>query len=291
MSAHALNDRFRAIVTQDELEAFFHVLIYYAIRFLPHNLPDSLVGRFLYDYFDDYTGDEHFTCGKMKYGAMTSGEIDITCLIHADEDAAKHVNGTVLLKFMRPSSAADHPIQKIVTTLLDWFAAYYALDDPPPCPSIASPPSPSPIKEAKAVLPKGVSAWLQQHQDNDEPESQQSSGGSVPPSPIMSGRTVVDLVPRSSTAAPAPQSQPRRRLTNPLDAKKLEAHRDILKLFASVLGQSDGWPEADKTKDKRPKHGYEHPVDGVPSCVAMQTTGTKRTHVDNPSTPKKRSKA
>ena len=55
MSAHSLNDPFRKIVIQDELEAFFHVLLYYAVRFLYHNLSRENVGHFLHGYFDDYT--------------------------------------------------------------------------------------------------------------------------------------------------------------------------------------------------------------------------------------------
>ncbi len=65
MSAHALNDRFRPII----MEAFLHVLLYYAIRFLSHNC--SAVGKFLHLYFDDYTdGNGQFNCGQMKYFAM-----------------------------------------------------------------------------------------------------------------------------------------------------------------------------------------------------------------------------
>ncbi|EJF57410.1 hypothetical protein DICSQDRAFT_69542, partial [Dichomitus squalens LYAD-421 SS1] len=76
MSAHALNDPYRRIVIQDELESFFHVLLYYAIRFVPHNLGDEDVGLFLHEYFDGYLStNAGYRCGLAKRNAMVNGAI------------------------------------------------------------------------------------------------------------------------------------------------------------------------------------------------------------------------
>ncbi|KAI0753086.1 hypothetical protein C8Q80DRAFT_491865 [Daedaleopsis nitida] len=79
MSAHALNDDKRVIVLADELESVFHVLLYFAIRFLQHNLATKNVGHFLHDYFDAYCSyADGYRCGARKFEAMKLGSIDIT---------------------------------------------------------------------------------------------------------------------------------------------------------------------------------------------------------------------
>ncbi|RPD71860.1 hypothetical protein L226DRAFT_490826, partial [Lentinus tigrinus ALCF2SS1-7] len=126
MSAHALNDRFRPIVVADELEAFLHVLLYYAIRFLSHNC--TAVGQFLHLYFDDYTdGNGQFNCGQMKYGAMRTGVIDLALLRSKSEEDKGKKSAVEPLRFYKPGSTAKHPIQTILEALLLWFNAYYAL--------------------------------------------------------------------------------------------------------------------------------------------------------------------
>ena len=79
MSAHACNNSRRRHVIQDELESFFHVLLYYAIRFLPHTLNKKSVNGFLHDYFDDYSPGPsgEYLCGHVKWYAMTQGVIDL----------------------------------------------------------------------------------------------------------------------------------------------------------------------------------------------------------------------
>ncbi|RPD71828.1 hypothetical protein L226DRAFT_588706, partial [Lentinus tigrinus ALCF2SS1-7] len=76
MSAHALNDPSKEIDIPDELESFFNVLLYYAIRFLPHNINPANVGQFLVDYFDGYSNfPEGYRCGSRKLEALSSGVI------------------------------------------------------------------------------------------------------------------------------------------------------------------------------------------------------------------------
>ncbi|KAI0628957.1 hypothetical protein C8Q77DRAFT_325598 [Trametes polyzona] len=73
-SASALNDLSKKIDVADEMESFFHLFLYLAIRYLPHNVAD--VGSFIHKYFDDHevkAGEYH--CGNMKFSCMLSGEI------------------------------------------------------------------------------------------------------------------------------------------------------------------------------------------------------------------------
>ncbi|TFK88460.1 hypothetical protein K466DRAFT_450372, partial [Polyporus arcularius HHB13444] len=78
MSANALNDPSKDIVVPDEIESFFHVLLYLAIRFLPHNLARDSIGRFMIDYFDGCTATQGvYRCGGRKLDAMSRGLIDL----------------------------------------------------------------------------------------------------------------------------------------------------------------------------------------------------------------------
>ncbi|OBZ74038.1 hypothetical protein A0H81_06280 [Grifola frondosa] len=102
MSAHILDNRYRSPSIEDELESFFHVLLYYGIRFLPHNQPD--VGQYMNSFFDNYTYDNgEYKCGSMKQTTMASGHIRV--------------------KFGNPGQ--DHPLNRVIDTLLLWFSAYY----------------------------------------------------------------------------------------------------------------------------------------------------------------------
>lgn len=79
LSVNALNNRYKTIVVPDELESFFHVSLYMALRLLPHNCVDSEVPRLLHDYFDDYS--PHSTgrvCGHVKKTAMSDGRVDLS---------------------------------------------------------------------------------------------------------------------------------------------------------------------------------------------------------------------
>ncbi|KAI0776261.1 hypothetical protein BD413DRAFT_610932 [Trametes elegans] len=76
LSVNALNCPGKKIVIEDELESFFHVLLYMAVRLLHHNIDDRDVPHFLRTYFDDYTplvfGN---ACGTLKESAMRMGEV------------------------------------------------------------------------------------------------------------------------------------------------------------------------------------------------------------------------
>ena len=83
MSAHIQDKPDRPVDIPDELESIFHVLIFFAVRFLHHNLVDGEVGQFLHDYFDDYSHNNvcNTTSGLVKRRAIREGSIDLTTYI------------------------------------------------------------------------------------------------------------------------------------------------------------------------------------------------------------------
>ncbi|KAL6301568.1 hypothetical protein BKA93DRAFT_738530 [Sparassis latifolia] len=114
LSVHALNNPYRTITIQDELESFFHVLLYFGIRYLRHNF--ARVGEFIYSYFDDGipTGDE-WICGSEKKAVIKGGVI-----AQGEDD----------LKFGFSDDKGDpgrHPLTDIIMDVLSWFNSYYHL--------------------------------------------------------------------------------------------------------------------------------------------------------------------
>ncbi|KAH9943837.1 hypothetical protein B0H21DRAFT_823494 [Amylocystis lapponica] len=114
LSALSLNDKWKQILLQDDLESFFHVLLYMAIRFIPSNCDD--VGGFIDRFFEAATvrKDGEYTCGPDKMSAMQIGRIRVNSAL-------------VPLKFME--SNVDYPINQLINTLLQWFSAYYREDE------------------------------------------------------------------------------------------------------------------------------------------------------------------
>ncbi len=129
MSAFLLNNPFAGTSIPDEMEAFFHVLLFYVIRFLPHNCRN--VEQFVHDYFDGFQSGiawGQYYCGVTKQAAVIGGKIRLP--------------GGADLEIYRPSqvpivthSEADrHPISLILNALLRLFEARYTLLAKRECP-------------------------------------------------------------------------------------------------------------------------------------------------------------
>ncbi|KAI0333046.1 hypothetical protein GY45DRAFT_376123 [Cubamyces sp. BRFM 1775] len=72
LSASALSRPSKRIIVQDDMESLFHLLLYQAIRYLPHNCSD--VGRFIDQYFDGYEQDRGvYYGGEKKMRSMRDG--------------------------------------------------------------------------------------------------------------------------------------------------------------------------------------------------------------------------
>lgn len=137
---------------QDDLESFFHVMLYMGVRYLKHNVKN--VGNFMHNFFDDATYEEgRMMCGIFKSTTMRSGLITyggkIFQFLPSSSRESKDVEETQAPG--RPdfpedlgdhpdySAASDdgsapdptevpdsHPLNLILYELLRWFKAYYA---------------------------------------------------------------------------------------------------------------------------------------------------------------------
>ncbi|OSD00241.1 hypothetical protein PYCCODRAFT_1393870 [Trametes coccinea BRFM310] len=106
----------------DELESFLHVMIYCAIRYLPHTCEN--VGDFIHHFFDDgvCVEEAEYTCGALKRMVMDSGVL-------------KTLSNRPIIFLRRPRNplsppptvADEHPINSLFKFLLPYFRARYML--------------------------------------------------------------------------------------------------------------------------------------------------------------------
>ncbi|KAI0368165.1 hypothetical protein BV20DRAFT_1054162 [Pilatotrama ljubarskyi] len=104
----------RAIVVADELESFLHVLLYYAVRFLPNTLPS--VTTFVIHYFDTFSPDpttRERLCGPSKRSAIQSGVLSY-------EQKGR-------LAFLKTTREQGNPLNGLLSNLLELFVARYAV--------------------------------------------------------------------------------------------------------------------------------------------------------------------
>ena len=79
MSANLLMNPLQRVMIEDELESFFHILVYYAVRYLTSNLrTDDDAAHFLEKCYDCFTvhGDR-IICGAQKWAMFKPGDTDI----------------------------------------------------------------------------------------------------------------------------------------------------------------------------------------------------------------------
>ncbi|KAM5542916.1 hypothetical protein V8D89_003300 [Ganoderma adspersum] len=244
-SVHALVDPGKVIMIPDDLESLFHVLLYFAIRFIPHNCVTA-IAELLVNYFDDYTdGAEGQTSGQMKYHAMHNGEIDITLIANRKPKD--------VLRFYIPMKPEEHnagaakpmklhPLNALIAELLGWFKALYALDEAKQedAEDMADDP---PSAETPLFLPKSKSSVS----SNPQPSTSASAA------------------PSASSATPAGD-------THLLAvAAKLQSHDAMEELLSRYLTQKK-WPSRDKVADMKPKKGYTPPKDNIPATSTKMSS-------------------
>ncbi|KAM5542950.1 hypothetical protein V8D89_003334 [Ganoderma adspersum] len=118
-----------------EIESFFHVIIYCAVRFLKHNIPEDFVGSFLHRYFDLAAGctqTGELTAPALKRDSMLFGRIsllgfgsrDYLRFMWVDKEASQSGDTAT-----PPPPDYDHPLNELIDGLLSWFSARYTLDN------------------------------------------------------------------------------------------------------------------------------------------------------------------
>ncbi len=205
------------------------MLIYYAVRFLKHNLPDKLVGMFLHNYFDASSGltqNDELTAPALKRQSMTTGIISLNEFGIHDAlrfmwvgDEPQDENAPQDPRTMTPQPDYNHPLNELINTLLSWFSALYTLEN----------------------LPEPSSGSARSHA---------RSGGKF---------ITVGQGPRTSNASVVNAWQPNQLSPEKLAKLKLLAARldnqlNVLALIEKISPQP--FPEMDKGRDKRPEKGY-----------------------------------
>ncbi|KAI0753150.1 hypothetical protein C8Q80DRAFT_496554 [Daedaleopsis nitida] len=241
MSAYTLKFPLTVIRIPDEMEAFFNVLLFYAIRFLAHNCKD--VGAFMHAYFDGFDKvDGEYYCGTFKLSAMKSGTLDIsgigelTFYLPSDESADP------------PSPRKVHPIDYLIKELLQLFSARYNL--------VLSRSSPGADLSAAGMTTGAPQLSSKRSQRMRSFFSNNFNGQAQHPEIALS---------------PAEREQLQKK------AAVLESHAEVGKLFGSfLLDEKTKWPEHDTTPDQLRKD--YRPDKDVKSSTLLSTSsaGSKR---------------
>lgn len=116
MSVLLLLNATKGSIVQDDLESFFHVMLYNAVRYLKSNCSD--VQLFIKYYFDDAVPiDREYRVGVFKKAVMRLGLVELP-------------GGSDNLEFYHDKPGESHPINKIIRICLSWFKAYYKIHLP-----------------------------------------------------------------------------------------------------------------------------------------------------------------
>ena len=115
MSIHCLEHPWAPVEIPHELEAFVHVLLYGALRFLQHNL--DTIRDFVARYFDGRDG--------INGGALFSPTTKRECIyIHTGPQF-----GAKEIKFLLPDGESLHPLNQVIKGLFKLFHARYICED------------------------------------------------------------------------------------------------------------------------------------------------------------------
>lgn len=98
------------VAVADELESFFHVMLFYGVRYLPHTIKN--VPGFVTEFFDTFQRDEEGRrfCSLIKQNAMKHKKIEYS---------------EVDLKFTKTTGEEGNPINLLIKSLLPLFEARY----------------------------------------------------------------------------------------------------------------------------------------------------------------------
>ncbi|KDQ59807.1 hypothetical protein JAAARDRAFT_33384 [Jaapia argillacea MUCL 33604] len=109
MSAGLLQDGTKPALLQDDLESFFHVLLFNGVKFLKNNCQD--VPGFISHFFESYSYQgEVCVGGQSKQTAFTANK-----LVYPVKAPALAFEST--------------PLNTLITMLLGWFHTYYEVED------------------------------------------------------------------------------------------------------------------------------------------------------------------
>ncbi|KAJ2965269.1 hypothetical protein NUW54_g14175 [Trametes sanguinea] len=131
-AAYIMKHPYQPVSVADELESFFHVLLFYAVRLLLHNVAD--VRLFVTEYFDSFTvadgarrGCSHLKQSSMKHGAIElSGAVELEFHILVDPSKVKVEERSDMEVDRAPNDAVGDPSKADADN-----PSEDAVDDPP----------------------------------------------------------------------------------------------------------------------------------------------------------------
>ncbi|KAI0333047.1 hypothetical protein GY45DRAFT_376152 [Cubamyces sp. BRFM 1775] len=292
MSANALRHPHKRILVQDDMESLFHLLLYYAVRFLPHNWSD--VGRFMDVYFDGHEDQDGVTYGgekklvTMRMGKLSApvGDLPLRIYVLPAKRRSKQ-------KTSPPASANE--AQPSTSRSSSSHAGCDAISSPasskPSAPQKEKPPHtlptrPHPVNELFSDFLQRLSAYytLYVPEDTDLPSERASKAlrpmKKRPRPPNESRKTLHARMEalkeeaeskHPSADSPSKQLSPARRSELEVLAASLADHVKLAKLFTAHYWRS-GWPIRDRCPDQLPADYRPKNERGL----AMDGTGTKR---------------
>ncbi|KAI9059025.1 hypothetical protein FKP32DRAFT_1680157 [Trametes sanguinea] len=226
-SLEAIRNPCKQTTVEDEIEAFFHVLLWYAVRFVRHTLPQPSVEPFVREFFDTFK----------RY---SSGEI-------SPSDLKEHTIRKARLEFGRSDvilfcddncTGPMHPLNGLLLELLRRLQARYAVMEwKERTRTQNAPPGP---RRTHAV--KGM------HINKSAPSDADPNG--ILGDALRSGHS-------TRSGAPVQPLNPPSAKTLEL-ARGLQTHTAVIKLFSKWMIEHR-WPLLDKVEDQLPEDYRQTP--------------------------------
>ncbi|KAH9889416.1 hypothetical protein C8Q73DRAFT_793613 [Cubamyces lactineus] len=269
MSANALRHPHKRILVQDDIESLFHLLLYYAVRFLPNNLSD--VGRFMDLYFDGYEDYNGVTYGgekklvTMRLGKLTVpvGDLPLRFYLLPAKRTGKHKTSPSTSKHEKlPTSCSPSTLAACDVVSSPGSPKPSDLQKEKPLPR-----KPHPINKLFGDFLQRLSAYYKLYvpEDTDLP-SERKSKASRPMKKMPQARTkgrktlharmearkqkAVLEHPSAGNAA-TEQLTPERREELEVLAASVADHVKLSQLFTAYYWRSD-WPTHDRCPDQLP---------------------------------------
>ncbi|KAI0707489.1 hypothetical protein C8T65DRAFT_740413 [Cerioporus squamosus] len=101
--------RHKPVEICDEMESFFYILLYFAVRYLRSPCSDHTVANFLDRFFDQYSfADGRWVCGSKKLNTIATGNLSMAYTVPLTFDGNLNMD-------------------RVIGTLLSWFKAHHAV--------------------------------------------------------------------------------------------------------------------------------------------------------------------
>ncbi|KZT04636.1 uncharacterized protein LAESUDRAFT_682471 [Laetiporus sulphureus 93-53] len=268
-SAMVLLQPAKAVEVADELEAFYYVLLYNALRYL-HNtcsdLPELMSGLFDLAVFSN----NDYWCPTHKYLTVTSGQLKWLAqkiyFLPAKLPTGTQVDVDAL--------SNEHPLNGILSTLLDWFKARYVVAD---ADGKLNPPNYLRRAAAKASHPAPSLA-----PENDGDQAQKVQVAANLQAKWRRVATQSDLIAQNEAAQKRIKANT---IVEQRDlARNLETHEAMISLLINTMAHKD-WPTKDRAGDQLPGHSHgkvilheetSHEPAPDPDAIATRTRQRKR---------------